>query len=111
MDSMQIRINGKLCPKGEEYAVSEIENPERILTSSVLTEGLSLKMVPIKTDKPIPKKDLLRAMEEIKSIRLKKAVAAGDIVMKDLLGLGVDLIATRECPLRKKSCHVQDIVI
>jgi len=111
MDSKPVRITGNLCPKGEEYAVSEIENPERILTSSVLAEGLALKMVPVRTDKPIPKKDLLKAMEEIKKIRLKKAVAAGDVVLKDLLGLGVNLIATRVCPLREKSCYPQDIVI
>lgn len=96
-DSKPIGIAGNLCPKGEKYAISEIENPVRVLTSSVLTEGMSLKMVPVRTDRPIPKKDLLRAMEEIKSIRLKKAVAVGDIVMKDLLGLGADLVATREC--------------
>ncbi len=96
MDSKPIKITGSKCPKGEEYAVSEIENPQRILTSSVLAEGLALKTVPIKTDKPIPKKDLLRAMEEIKKIRLRKTVAVGDIVIKDLLGLGVNLVATRE---------------
>ena len=97
MDSKPIGITGNLCPKGEKYAISEIENPVRVLTSSVLTEGMSLKMVPVRTDRPIPKKDLLEAMEEIKKIRLKKSVAVGDIVMKDLLGLGVNLVATREC--------------
>jgi CxxC motif-containing protein len=97
MDSKPIRITGNECPKGENYAISEIENPQRILTSSVLTQGLALKMVPIKTDRPILKKDLLKAMEGIKKIRLRKTVAVGDIVAKDLLGLGVNLVATREC--------------
>lgn len=97
MDSKPIGITGSKCPKGENYAISEIENPQRILTSSVLTQGLALKIVPIKTDRPIPKKDLLKAMEEIKKIRLRKTVAVGDIVAKDLLGLGVNLVATREC--------------
>ena len=97
MSSKPAKITGNLCPKGIKYAISEIENPERVLTSSVLTEGMILKMVPVRTDRPIPKKDLLRAMEEIKSIRLRKTVAVGDIVMKDLLGLGVNLVATREC--------------
>lgn len=96
-DLKPIGISGNKCPKGIKYAISEIENPERMLTSSVLTEGLALKMVPVRTDKPIPKKDLLRAMEEIKSVRLKKSVAVGDIVIKNLLGSGANLIATREC--------------
>lgn len=96
-DSKPLKITGNKCPKGVKYAITEIENPERMLTSSVLTEGLTLKMVPVRTDKPILKKDLLRAMEEIKKIRLKKPVAVGDIVVKDLLGSGANLIATREC--------------
>jgi len=97
MDSKPVRITGGKCPKGEKYAISEIENPERVLTSSVLTEGLALKMVPVRTDRPIPKKDLFKAMEEIKKIRLRKAVAVGDIVVKDLSGTGANLVATREC--------------
>lgn len=97
IDSKPVGVTGNLCLKGEKYAISEIENPMRVLTSSVLTKGMSLKMVPVRTDRPIPKKDLLKAMEEIKSIRLKKSVAVGDVVMKNLLGSGVNLVATREC--------------
>jgi CxxC motif-containing protein len=96
-DSKPIMVTGNKCPKGIEYAISEIESPERMLTSSVLTEGLTLKMVPVRTDRPIPKKDLFRAMEEIKKIRLRKTVAVGDIVIKDILGSGANLIVTREC--------------
>jgi CxxC motif-containing protein len=96
-DTKPIGITGNKCPKGIKYAIFEIESPERLLTSSVLTEGLVLKMVPVRTDKPIPKKDLFRAMEEIKKIRLKKTVTVGDIVIKDLLGLGINLVATRDC--------------
>ncbi|MBU0605459.1 MAG: DUF1667 domain-containing protein [Candidatus Omnitrophica bacterium] len=95
MDSKPIGVRGNKCPKGIEFAISEIENPERVLTSSVLTEGLALKMIPVRTDRPIPKKDLFRAMEEIKKIRLRRTVAIGDIVIEDLLGLGVKLVATR----------------
>jgi CxxC motif-containing protein len=91
-----VKINGNECPKGEKYAVSEIENPLRVLTSSVLTEGLFLKMAPVRTDKPIPKAKLTMAMDEVKKIRLKKSVKPGDVVKADLLGLGVSLIATRE---------------
>jgi len=97
MDSKPISVTGNLCPKGIKYAISEIENPERVLTSSVLTEGLALKMIPVRTDRPIPKKDLFRAMKEVKNIRLRKTVAVGDIIIEDLLGLAVKLVATREC--------------
>ncbi|MBL7069242.1 MAG: DUF1667 domain-containing protein [Candidatus Omnitrophica bacterium] len=91
-----VKITGNECPKGEEYAVSEIEDPTRILTSTVLAEGFSLRMVPVRTDRPIPKGDIKRAMKEIKRIRISEPVRIGDIIIEDFLRLGVDLIATRE---------------
>lgn len=90
-----IKVSGNLCPKGEEYAISEIENPMRILTASVLALGLPLKMIPVRTDKPIPKSMLLAAMREIKKVVLKKAVKPGDVIIKNILDSGADLIATR----------------
>lgn len=89
------KISGNECPKGERYAISETESPMRVLTSSVLAEGLDLKMVPVRTDAPIPKSRLLEAMEEIKRIRLTKEVKTDEVIAVNFLGIGVNLIATR----------------
>ena len=43
-----VSVSGNKCPRGEEYALSEIENPRRILTSSVLCEGLEIRMLPVR---------------------------------------------------------------
>ncbi len=91
-----VNVTGNACPKGKVYAVSEIENPKRILTSTVLAEGLTLKMLPVRTDLPIPKAKILEAMEEIKRIRIYKPVLMNEILVKDFLGLGVNLISTRQ---------------
>lgn len=90
-----IRVQGSKCPKGAAYAALEVQDPARILTATIVSEGLSLKLIPVRTNKPIPKKDLLRAMEEIKKINIKAPVKAGDIIIKNLLGLGVKVVATR----------------
>ena len=90
-----VKVSGNECPKGEKYAVQEIENPMRILTSAVLAEGLSLKMVPVRTDKPIPKSKIMEAMGEIKKIRLKSSIKTGSVIVENFLGLGVNLLATR----------------
>jgi CxxC motif-containing protein len=86
-------VSGNKCPKGQEYAVSEIEDPRRILTSAVLCEGLDIRMLPVRTDKPIPKARLMEAMEAIKKIRVKSAMKAGEVVASDFFG--ANLIATR----------------
>ena len=90
-----VKVSGNECPKAEKYAIQEIENPMRILTSAVLAEGLSLKMVPVRTDKPIPKSRLAEAMEEVKKIRLKNPIKTDSVIVENFLNLGVNLLATR----------------
>ena len=90
-----VRVSGHTCPKGEQYAFAEVESPKRVLTSSVLAEGLSLKMIPVRTDGPIPKEKLFEAMRAIKSIKMREDLRAGDIIRENFLGLNVNLIVTR----------------
>ena len=91
-----IKVTGNECPKGEKYAMSEVENPARILTSVILGQGLELKMIPVRTDKPMPKSRIFEAMNEIKKIKVQKPLSAGDVIIKNFLGLDVNLISTRK---------------
>lgn len=91
-----VKVSGNKCPKGEPYATSEVENPLRILTSVVLSQNLPLKMIPVRTDKPIPKSRILEAMAEIKKIRVDRPLRVGETIAANFLGLGVNLIATRD---------------
>ncbi len=90
-----VKVSGNKCSKGEKYAITEIENPVRILTSTVIAEGMSLKMVPVRTDAAIPKTRLLEAMEEIRRLKVNRPHQTGDILINNFLGLGVNLIVTR----------------
>lgn len=89
------KVTGAQCPRGVKYAIAEAANPVRILTATVIADGLDLKLVPVRTDKPIPKKDIFRAMEEIGKIKIAKPVSAGEVIDGNFLGLGVKLLATR----------------
>lgn len=90
------KVEGNKCPKGAEYARSEVENPVRILTGTVLTQGLALKMVPVRTDQPIPKTKIFEAAAEFKKIKVTKPLHTRDIIVANFMGLGVNLIATRD---------------
>jgi CxxC motif-containing protein len=35
-------------------------------------------------------------MEVIRQVRIRRAVKVGDVIIENLLGLGVDVVATRE---------------
>jgi CxxC motif-containing protein len=90
-----IRVTGNQCEKGDAYARQEVENPLRVLSSTVLARGLDLKLVPVRTNQPIPKARIFEGIAEIRKIKLNKAVKAGDVIVKNFLGLDVDLIAAR----------------
>jgi len=96
------KVDGAKCPKGLGYAIAELENPMRILTATVSAEGLDLKLVPVRTDGPIPKKELFRAMEAIGAMKVGRPVKALDVLDGNFLGLGVKLVATRGCGEDKK---------
>jgi CxxC motif-containing protein len=86
-------VTGNTCPRGEKYARDELTNPVRTLTSTVKLIGG--KTLPVRTNKPIPKKKLFDAMKIIKSASATVPVSVGDVILRDFLGDGTDLIATR----------------
>ena len=95
-DLKVLKVSGHKCSKGEEYAQSEMENPVRILTATVMTKNLSVKFLPVRTDRSIPKGRIFDAMAKIRKICVNKPVKTGGIVVKNFLNLGVNLIASRE---------------
>ncbi|MDD5527094.1 MAG: DUF1667 domain-containing protein [Candidatus Omnitrophota bacterium] len=93
-----VKVNGNKCPRGEDYARGEIENPARVLTSTIPAEGLRLKMVPVRTNRPIAKSRMLEAAAAIRKLKTDRPVRAGEVIAENLLGLGADLVATRDVP-------------
>ena len=89
-------IIGNKCHKGEEYIREEFSAPMRILTSTVTVDASGMERVPVRTSGMIPKTRIFDAMKEIRKIRIKSLVKSGDVIIKDILGLGVDVVATRD---------------
>ena len=51
-----------LCKQGKKYAIAECKFPGRVLTTTVLTEGSSHRLLPVRTAKPVPKDRLMEVM-------------------------------------------------
>jgi CxxC motif-containing protein len=96
-----IDIEGNRCPRGEEYAISEITDPKRILPISVKVENGEMELVSAKTDKPVPKKRLNEIIDYIKKLKVKAPIKRGDVIVKNILETGANLVATRT--VNKKS--------
>lgn len=87
-----INVEGNGCKRGYEYAISEVKNPVRTLTTTIkLQNG---KVIPVKTDKPIPKDMIFKFMEEINKHIVRGPVKIGDILIKNVLKTDVNIIAT-----------------
>lgn len=90
-----LSVTGNKCPKGAEYAKQEIKNPMRTIASSVNLVGGSMPLVSVRVNDPIPKAKIMDVMEAIRKTTVTAPVKIGDVVIADVLGLGVDVVATR----------------
>ena len=86
----EVRVSGNSCPRGKAYGITEYTAPKRVLTTSVNTGAVTYTL---KTTDAILKEKLFDAIAEIKKLKLKN-YNFGDIVIKDLLNLGVDVVVT-----------------
>jgi len=91
-------IANNQCKEGEKYAVVECKFPGRILTTTILTEGSSRRLLPARTSKPVPKERLMECMKSLSGTRVKPPVKMGKVIVADIMGTGADLIATDELP-------------
>lgn len=90
-----IKITGYQCLKGKAYGMEECTNPTRILTTTIPIENGNVRVVSVKADQPVPKHKIINIMEELKGIKTTAPVHSGDVVVKNLLGMGINFIATK----------------
>lgn len=88
-------IYGARCDRGINFVKRELLSSERILTTTVKIKGGIVKVLPVKSSKPIPKDKLIDIVKRISSISVSAPVNRGDVVYKDD---EVELIATRSIP-------------
>ncbi len=86
-------VKDNTCPRGEDYAKKELVNPTRTLTTTIAVIAGESFLVPVKSDGEVPKERLMDCMEVIRRKSIKAPVKRGDILIRDILGSGVNVIA------------------
>lgn len=89
------KVQGNTCPKGEAYGKKEVTNPTRIVTSIVKITGGVLPVVSVKTASDIPKEKIMDCARVLKEVEVQAPVSIGDVVLEDVCGTGVPMIATK----------------
>ena len=93
-DGKVTNVTGNSCERGDAYARSEVTSPVRTLTTSVKVTGSDKEIVSVKTAGPIPKNKIDECVDIIKNTVVSAPVLAGDVIIENIAGSGVNLIAT-----------------
>ena len=88
------KVTGNTCKRGEAYAVKEITAPARTVTSTVRVVNGERPVVAVRTKSDIPKDKIFACMEAINAVELTAPVKIGDVVIADVCGTGVDVVAS-----------------
>lgn len=93
-DRSNIVITGNRCKKGMYYAENECFDPKRTYTGSVKISGNKRAMLPVRSAAPVPKECLKEISNILSEIELTTPVSMHDVILKDVLGTGVDIISS-----------------
>ena len=91
-----IDVKGNTCPRGAKYANDEVTAPKRMLTTTVRIEGGMLPLLPVVSETVLPKEKVLDCAAFLRGVTVKAPVKTGDVIVKNILGLGVNIIASRD---------------
>ncbi len=97
----ELIIEGHSCKRGEVYAKDEFIAPKRILTTTMRVENGFLPLIPVRSDKPILKDKLINVLKEIAQIVGIPPIKMGDILIENVLGLEINIIASRNLNTRQ----------
>lgn len=88
-------VTGNTCPRGDAYARKEVTDPRRIVCSTVPCEGGDHLTLPVKTATDIPKGKIFDVVAALKDVKVAAPVKVGDVVLANVAGTGVDIVAAR----------------
>lgn len=88
-------VTGNKCERGAEYGKAELLHPMRMVTSTVRIDGASCRRLPVKTSAAVDKSRIFDVMALLDGVCVRAPVHAGDVIVPDLFGTGVSIIACK----------------
>ena len=93
-----VKVNGESCKRGLDYAEAEIKDPRRMIASTVKVKNGFHPLVPVYSFSPVPKPMIKEVLEKLREVELTAPVKQGTVVLENVLGTGVNIIASRDMP-------------
>jgi CxxC motif-containing protein len=91
-----LKVDNCGCKRGEEYVKAELTDPRRMVATTVKIQGSLHPLLPVYTAKPFPKPRIRELLTALQQVELSAPVTMGAVVVKDALGTGIDILASRE---------------
>ncbi len=93
-----LKVEGNGCPLGIKFAKEELTNPKRVIITTVQVEGGLYPLVPVRSEKPVPKSVFFKILEELRKVKVKAPLKFHQVVLKNAMNTGVNIITTRALP-------------
>lgn len=87
-----ITVQGNACPRGRAYAIEEITDPHRTVTSVVRVSNRPYTMLSVKTAAPVPRDCIPAVMRHIRSMTVTAPVTLGKVLATEVFG--TEIVAT-----------------
>ena len=91
----EIKVTGNFCPRGEKYAIAEMTNPLRTVTTTIGIVSNKYQRLPVITSTPIPKARIMDVCKALKGVEVKAPIKLGDVIVSNIIDLGSDIIASK----------------
>ena len=88
-------VTGNTCPRGAAYARRECVAPVRTVTGTVAIQGAALPVLPVRTGGEVPKALVFDVARTLGTVTAQAPIAIGDVVLRDVCGTGVDVVAAK----------------
>ncbi|MEW5820302.1 MAG: DUF1667 domain-containing protein [Cyanobacteriota bacterium] len=95
LDGWQIdKIEGNVCKLGLDYVKEEVNDPRRVVTSTVKVINGKHSLVPVWTTAGIPKDKIFDLMEMLREIKIEAPVDINTLVINNIFDLNIDVVTS-----------------
>ena len=91
----EVVVEGNLCPRGKTYAVNELLNPLRTITTTLPINSKNYSRIPVISSSPLPKDKMMDVMRYLKDVDVKAPIKINDVIVKNILGLNVNIVSSK----------------
>ncbi|MDY0345965.1 MAG: DUF1667 domain-containing protein [Bacilli bacterium] len=94
IDTLSHAVTGNKCPRGVTFAINELTNPIRSITTTVRTNLPEYPVISVRTDGEIAKDKIDALINLLRNVLIKEYLPIKTIIVHNIFGTDVNVITT-----------------